>query len=293
MPSAEWLAEIEAIVGRGTNLRLVILDDRYDLEEIALAGLLESIGDYTVLLYVGEVAPEQAGRLFALVPQMIHEAMQGYDFVKLMAAPAPFWQPQIALSRLAACFIRLLTGYRIDPHLFRSMCVSRAGTNAITQRRGDTRYFRFLDFRSVYAMAILAAPGLGRHVSRRDHVRRMLVLMELFGHAAPRLLRLLALIAFPVSCASFGYGFYAFAFWLFSEELPRGWTSLSMVLAVLFGVTLVALAMIAVGVARILETIRAGRPYGIAREINRADLFGRSTALNVQGRERRTPCDAG
>lgn len=270
----EWFAAMEGVIADCENVRLVVLEDAYDFELFALAALNESIGDFVAVLYAGEV---DAG----WIPVLVDRARTGFDLVKLRdpERSGRWW------SRTATWALRVLTGYRAEPGILRTLCLSRRVISAIAARRGDEHYFRFLDTDSGYRQGFIETAPLTRRHSWRDFMRRAMVVLDLIGHAAPRLLKVFALAAFVVAVINLAYGAYALVLWTFRNDVAEGWTSLSMVLALTFGFAFVLLAVMAVGVARTLEALRQGHRYAVAREIGRTDLFGRFTAINVERSE--------
>ncbi len=100
--------------------------------------------------------------------------------------------------------------------------------------------------------------------------------------SAGRLVQWLALVCAALSVGSMIFAGGAFITWLVLDDIATGWTSLSIVLSLLFSANFGVMAAICLG---LLQIIRQSTPDPVelfATELSGGDLFLRSNRLNVE-----------
>ena len=275
-PVPGWRNAMRSIGQYIPRLRVMLLPARDSFDASALSVLEHAIGDYVVLTTPGEVSERDLELILS------HLSDGQVDVVRALFDPSKRGVLERLVGGLARLILRTATGQRFLPFPARAVALSRAAIARISMTGGYTRFFRLLEMREYFAeKAILVDGGTRRLWSMLPSKLR--VTGEVFSTSALRMVRLLALFCFGLATLSLAAAIGAFAIWLFKSDIAPGWTSLSMLLSILFGSNFAVLGAICLGLVRIIHQATPSFDGQRADEISGGDLFDPDYRLNVRG----------
>ena len=244
----------------------------------ALIALEHAIGDYVVITAQGEVSRDD-------LENMLSRLADGQiDMVRARFDPAGRGLLERWGDALARLVLRTATGQRFLPFPARATALSRAAITRITMTGGYTRFFRLLDMREFFAEETILVTGGDRRLWS-TFSSKLRVTGEVFSVSALRMVRLLALFCFGLAFFSVAAAIGSFLIWVFKSDIAPGWTSLSMLLSILFGSNFAVLGAICLGLVRIIHQATPDIENQRADEISGGDLFVPEQNLNVRGED--------
>jgi dolichol-phosphate mannosyltransferase len=272
------LSAMKAAVSQYGRVRWVGLSKQYDEEVACTAALEHCIGDFVVLMDLRTDPP-------SAVSQMIEQARTGYEVVIAKSnQPVPEgWLVQ-GFTRLLDGFCTLMTGYDVSDDWSKFVCFSRRMVNAILQTQNRTRFLKLLQLEIGYQPALVRFDPIqrGRPVFREPSLlRRFRFAMEMMISHSDRLLRFVSLTGFLAAGLNFCYILYVLGVNLSGIEVERGWTTLSLVLASMFGLLFLILAVLGEYVAHIFVETRKAPLYYVRDELDHSMVLPQADRKNV------------
>jgi hypothetical protein len=187
-------------------------------------------------------------------------------------------------DRVGSYLLSRLAGFDADPAMLRSCAHFRERISWLLQRSDRLLAFRFARLWSGngdVSVTLAAQARPGKAPLRRTLVQRLLVAADLTSHAAPRLLKWLAVASLAGLAGSIAMIFYALSLLLFVGHLAEGWFSTTIVISTSTGFICSALGCLGLGLARLLEKQQDQACDGILHQISNTDCFRQADILNV------------
>lgn len=253
---------------KGLQSRFLALGNLVGFDDASLRGYHQCIGDIVVMAAAEELP-------FLDLDMLIAPILGGARLVR-MRRPKNTYQGWF-ISRI----VRALTGFRVDTRFYRTMAINRKLLSELLASPDSLTLFRFTAGKiSGYEVVVLDRPMLRE--GYRGLVRRIDLVARLIMAAAPRLLRQTG-----VACALLSIGallalVYALAVWLLKSDVIEGWTSVTSLIAIWMSVQMAAMAMLCLGLSRLLDRNASQARYHIIDELSSGDIFQRSGLLNVE-----------
>ncbi len=269
-------------IARLRNTRILLRRPNLDHYASFLLIASESIGDFVIFTNAEEIADVDFKRIW-------DTADSTGDSVLLRRSSAN------AFSRLAGTILRKITGYRVDPRMMRTCGHHRARLTSILARSDRELALALATFDGTKAKLVVP-DAKSRRFSLKRGFRLLSFTADLLSFAAVRLLKGLAIAScFSMMCA-LAFTLYALALWLFGANLAEGWLTTSLAISLSTAFMMAAVACLALGIARTLDSLESRNDDKIVGEISATDLFAQFAVLNVehQGRhaERKHKADA-
>ncbi len=266
---------------------LLGLSSQRGADVAVVAGLEHAIGDFVIILDPRLDQPE-------LVPAMTARALGGADVV--YALPRERVEGIGLDNVLTNRFLEFVARAKdIDVPIAASSCrlVSRAVLNFMLKPTNRHRILMLSPALSGFEHATLVYdreyPGIAGRArgKNRSSIRRMVSLaaravsLTLAVSVTP--LRAVSLLALGASGLTMLYSLYVIGYWLFSETVAPGWTSLSLQISGLFFFITLVLAVMSEYLLQVLEGTANHPLYYLARHTHSKSLAYDNT-LNVISR---------
>lgn len=280
MPSPEWREKMRDLGLTVRNIRIVMVDATMGYEELSTAALRFVIGDLIVSLHPDEIGIPDIERLMQLC------ASGKWDMIKTFHAHRPKSPVERVGANLVRWGMRLATGRNIQTFQARAFAMNRTALTRLQAVGGAMRYFRIFDLSGLVAEGRFEFDAPPRRHLLGGFGEKLRIASMLISSSAGRLVLWLALVCAVLSLGSVVFAAGAFGIWLVLDEVAPGWTSLSIVLSLLFSANFGVMAAICLG---LLQIIRQSTPDPVelfATELSGGDLFQRGDRLNVEGSEK-------
>lgn len=285
---AEFADELHAVLARACTDYEILFVDRLGLERTAAAvePLLKRIPGMRFLRLVGSVAPDVAWAAAmenaigdfvvlmspdhdppAILPAAIQKCRGGSDVV-VGVAEAAYGSGYRVLSNLFHLALARWVQYRVPQGATLFRVLSRRAVNAVT-RTGRFRHAFFVRVSSTgYATDTFAYRTIARRGrSRRKTVAagfREAVNTMVFNTTAP--LRLMSAMGILGSLLSLLYALYSILIRLWKSNVVEGWTSLSLVISVLFFILFTMMFFFGEYLSRLLDDQSEQDDYDVVFE---------------------------
>jgi hypothetical protein len=182
---------------------------------------------------------------------------------------------------LISRIVRAVTGFKVDTRYYRTMAVSRKLLSELLASPESLTLFRFTaPAIDGYEIVVLDRPMLRE--GYRGFVRRTDLVARLVTAAAPRLLRQVGVLCALVSGGALLALIYALGVWLLKSDVMEGWTSVTSLIAIWMSVQMAAMAMLCLGLSRVLDRNAFQARNRIVDEISSGDIFQHPGLLNVE-----------
>lgn len=241
------------------NLRLLRLSRRSSVDTAVTALVDTAIGDYVVLVEVGQ-DPALIGRLLAA-------ALAGHDIVvtrRNLAAHYGWFDRTIgaALYQLAG---RLLA-IPLDPNDSFSRVFSRRAVNALTKVRSRRRHLRVLGPSIGFRQSTITLDEPAE-TTRFSRIGKLIALLDLTISTSVAPLRLASLLGVLASLLSALYlGYIVLMTIVRGNALAEGWLTTSLTTTTLFLLLFIILSILAEYIGRLLEEVKDEPLYFIEYE---------------------------
>lgn len=275
-PRVGWLEKLRAASVEMPNVNIIIFDERRHYDELAFYALSLSIGD---VIMADEAAEWTAERFDALFSACVTD---GNDIAKSVYGgrmPLRFGRLVISLVRWG---LYSFLGRSIETNVLRPFGLTRAAAARIVENGDAWRYFRLLSLDDQFQQARVPLVAGTSPRQLDGFARKTQIAAFLVSASATRILAGIAIFAFLICLISLCYTFYAALTWVFRNDVSEGWTSLSMVLSVLFSANFGILAAVAAGLLKILRNKQDSGPPANAQIISNTDMFALASNLNVE-----------
>lgn len=259
------------------NVNLFCLPRPHDFAIGTIVGLDHAIGDFVVVLDSRLDQPE-------LIVDLVKEAVKGTDIV--YALPRDRVKNVGLYNRAVNLFLTAFARYAsvdLPTAMSSARLFSRAVLNFILKATDRHRIIAVAPALSgyryttlVYDRAYPAGPSAG-HLSWRQAVAKSL---DLTFAISSRPLRVVTLFSLSITTITIIYSAYAVLYWLFSNNVAPGWTSLSLQISGLFFLMSLVLAVMSEYLQQILDNTERRPLYYVAQQTN-SDVMTYAPNLNV------------
>ena len=269
-------AQLQALLHRVPNLRLLRLSRRYDQETAVAAGLDNSLGDYVVIMDMRYDPP-------AMLPQLLDRALEGYDVVTARRTRRD--DEDWVYRGLATVFYRVASvalGCELQPQASDFRVFSRQVVNSLSRIRNKHRYLKHLVAVVGFRYTEVPYERVWRCRPRRPtwgFVRSTAAAVDVLisNSAAP--LRWAALLGILASLLNLMYVGYILGVTLVKKHIAEGWLTTNLTHTVMFLLLFVILSILSEYVARILEEIKERPLYFVESEVTSTVLSFKREAL--------------
>jgi hypothetical protein len=276
-PGKEWLRRFRQFGSHVPQLRIISIEAALGFDELTAAALRFAIGDLIVCVHPGEIEPGD-------VEQMMRLCARGdCDLVKAFHPTRAQPMADQLLAAVVRRFLRLSTGREVQPFQARGFAMTRTALTRLQGMADVIRYFRIVDLSGSMLEGSIELRGPSRRGLLTGVGDRFRTASALISSSAARLVLWLAVVCAVLSLSAIGFALMALLLWIVLDDIVRGWTSLAMVLSLLFAANFGVMATICLG---LLHIIRQSTPDPIelfATEWSGGDLFSRGDRLNVEG----------
>lgn len=259
------------------NLTLYCLPKSYGHSIATVVGLDHAIGDFVIILDPDRDQPD-------IIIDLVQEALEGSDIV--YALPRDRLKNIGFYNRIRSHVLGGLAQYnRIDlpTAMSSTMLVSRSVLSFILKAADRHRILYVAPALSGYRYKTIIydrdsrGVAAGRRMGWRESTGEALNLMFAIS---PRPLRFIALFSLAISATTVIYSTYIVLYWIFADDLTRGWASISLQISGLFFLLSLVLAAMSEYMQQILDSTERRPLYYIARQSN-SDIMDYAPDLNV------------
>ena len=254
---------VKDLLARHKNIQYCALSSRVSDSVAYSAGLMRSIGDFTITMDLRFDPPTE-------IPQMYQRAAAGTEIV--YGLPKERIAGNTLYDRLARLFLKLvgrLNSVNMPAAMSSFRIFSRSVLNYILESANFHR-------------TLLLAPALSGYEFKTFEYERLLNMtgetqrvgpasifraLDLVFSTSVRPLRLASVFAVVMSVLSVLYATYVVITRLVVDNVAPGWATLSLQISILFFFVSIVLAIMCEYVLQILETSNARPPFHVVREL--------------------------
>jgi hypothetical protein len=250
------------------GLRIVLVRDALSYYRRRTIAAAEAIGDVVVLTSFSEMAKADL-LAFAEEAMADNRIVIGHRAGKGGLQPVSHW------------LIGLISRYRVDGCDLKTIAVPRNHLFAILDRPTASIDLRFEPKRGLvpYVRKEVALTSSGGEAGLKQ---RLELLAEIISTSASRFLAIFAFAAGIVFAIAVCYGLYAVAVILLRDNVQPGWFSTAIAQSGSAAFLSLGLAIIALGIANILDRMDRRARHEIIDEIGNVSFYDRIHDLNVE-----------
>jgi glycosyltransferase involved in cell wall biosynthesis len=262
------------------NISLYCLPKAYDQAIATIAGLDHAIGDFVIILDPRLDQPD-------IIVPLVTEAIKGADIV--YALPSDRVSKGGLYNRLVNSFLGALAWYdKIDvpTAISSARLFSRAVLNFILKAADRHRILSLAPALSGYRYSTITYdrtfPG-GNNGRRQSWRQAVVKAINLTLAVSPQPLRFVTLFALSISTITIFYSIFAVAYWYFTPDVMRGWTSLTLQISGLFFLTSLVLAVMSEYMQQILDNTGRRPLYFVSHQANSETMMIASKLNVIEG----------
>jgi len=250
------------------NLRILLVRDGTSYYKRRAIGAAEAIGDAVVLTAFNEMKG-------ADVIAFAEQAVKSNQIV--MARSKQRWRG-VSLSHW---IVGALSRYRVDARDLKTIALPRERLTAVLARTTASIDLRF-EPKTGYDPYIRRRVELTKTGGEATYKQRLELLLEIVTTSAPRFLAAYASMSLLVSLLALSYGVYAVIVILTHTGVQPGWFSAALAQSGSVAFLSIGLAVIALGIASLLERIEGGARDVIVDEIGNISFYDHVYEINVE-----------
>lgn len=269
------LQDVQALLPDVPCLRLIRLSRHMDIDTAIFAGVEASIGDFICTLYNNDP--------IELVPEFVsktHESDIVFGVAKNLLRGS--WLEEWG-AKIFYWYSKRYVGIDIPNGATYFICMSRTAANALTRSGRFMRHIRHMakqvGFNTInypYELPAKArrytSVGYGTLTSRA---------IDLVSNYSSHPLRVLSYFGIFAGFMNIVYALYVVIVNLSSNDVAKGWTSLSLQSAFMFFILFMILAVLAEYIGKILNETQHEPPYHIMQELSSTISIADETRRNV------------
>jgi glycosyltransferase involved in cell wall biosynthesis len=273
LPGTE-LAEVKEILRTVPCIRVIRLTRTESTDTAIYAGVEAVIGDHVCILYNND--PE------SLVPKFVG-ANQDKDIVFGVAKNLKRQSTFEAIgAKLFYWYNKRYVGVDIPAGSTYYMCLNRSAANALTRSNRNVRHIRHLakliGFDSINLAYELPKDTVYTKSKRRDLVLKAFDMLSSYSSHPLRVLTYFGILAGLLNLV---YAVYVVIVNLYSSDVAKGWTTLSLQSSIMFFILCIILAMLSEYIGKLLVDSRGEPPYHIMDELSSTISLADETRRNV------------
>lgn len=275
--SDDTINKIRNLYQKILHIRIVQLSKIYNSDIAFTAGLDYCIGDYVVLLDIRIVNPSK-------IPLFLNELIKGYDVVTSKSEKP-------LLSKWSASYIFLSIVEKLSTHDFSYepvffLGLSRKAVNSITRIRRKSRNFSYLIYSIGFKKISLPYRLLGIDKSKIKtsfFFELVVAVANIIISNSFRPIRMIAAMGIIMSCVFLLIVFTDAILALFLKiyVIPPGWTSIAIMIGVMFFLLFSLLMIMTEYLIRVLQEVRNEPLYFIAGEFDKSVININDDKLNI------------
>ncbi len=273
--SASEFKGIEQLLPAVPCLRVIRLSRSHDTDTAIFAGIEASIGDFICTLYNSDPT--------IMLPKLIEKTQQ-HDIVFGVAQNL---QRKGRLEDMGArifyWYSRRYLNIDIPNGSTYFICMNRSAANALTRSGRFMRHIRHMSKQVGFNTANYEY-DLPDDARRYTHVHSGTLVaraIDLISNYSSHPLRVLTYFGIFAGLMNIVYGLYVVIVNLSSNDVAKGWTSLSLQSSFMFFVLFMILAVLAEYIGKILNETQHEPPYHIMRELSSTISIADETRRNV------------
>ncbi|MGL1922393.1 MAG: glycosyltransferase family 2 protein [Hyphomicrobiales bacterium] len=259
------LQVMQAIAKANKNIRIIELSRNYGREIAMTAGLESSVGDYVVVLDSDMQDPPK------LIPKLLEKLLS--DNLDIVYAARTSRRGESFIKKLSSvAFYRIagkMTGLDIPDNAGDFRIFSRSVINAVTSMKEHNRYLKMLYAYVGFRVGHVPFDRQERLAGETSYNWKSLIgaAMDAIFAFSNKPLRAMSFLSIGISLLLFVYASYIFIEKLLGADTVEGWSSLMFMIALLFSIMFIFLALISEYIARILVESKNRPLYYIREEI--------------------------
>jgi dolichol-phosphate mannosyltransferase len=259
------LGVMAAEARKNKNIRVVDLSRNYGREIAMTAGLDQSIGDYVVLMDSDMQDPP------ALIPELLAKCLA--DDLDVVYAARTSRHGESFLKKLTSrLFYRLarnMTGLQIPENAGDFRIFSRRVVNAVTSMKEHNRYLKMLYGYVGYRVGSIPFERQARltGTSSYNWVKLINAALDAIIAFSNKPLRIVSISSMGLSFLLLAYSLYVLIEKLLGGKAVEGWTSLMIMISLMFSMLFIFLAVIGEYVGRIMVESKNRPLYYIRDEV--------------------------
>lgn len=261
---------MKALASKNQNLRIIELSRNYGREIAMTAGLEASIGDYVVLMDSDmqdppEVIPQLLSKLLEEQLDVVYAARasrEGESFLKKFT------------SRLFYRLAGSMTGLTIPDNAGDFRVFSRRVVNSVISLKEHNRYLKMLYAYVGYRVGSVSFERKERLAGVSSYNWGSLIgaATDAIFAFSNKPLRIMSFASVAISVALFFYAVSIFINKVLGASVVEGWTSLMLMMSLMFSILFIFLAVLSEYIARILTEAK-NRPLYYVREESGGAVF--------------------
>ncbi len=254
---------IQELQTRIPHLRFIRLSRAYGREIAVAAALEHSVGDYVVILELGEDPPE-------VIPQMLARAVEGFDAVVAEPRLESTSRLQRWIANPVFGMVGRLIGFPLRPDESYFRLFSRRLVNSIIRIKSKHRYLACLNGMVGFRQSSLLYDRgeRGRRNTFREMLKQLHTATDILVSNSAVPLRFASLLGFLASLANVAYLFYILIVTLVKKKLAEGWLTSSISQTMMFLMLFVIMSVLSEYIARILDETKEQPLYFVDFESN-------------------------
>ena len=278
-PTVEWRNEFRIFGSKTRSTRVIAIDTIMTYEELASTAMDHAIGDYIISVHPGEITITD-------LQKIVEYLGSGYcDLVKTAHNSSETGFIERFFATVTSWLAKVLTGKRIQWYQARAYGLSRTAASRITALHGTGKLFRILDLSGfLQQKTIMIETPLQRQLFGQVGEKIRLA-FELLSLSAARLIRILALICLSLALLCVFVMFTSILIWVFKTYIAQGWTSLVVILSLLFAANFGVLAAACLGLHQLLRSNEPDFIRTVTTELSGGELYPQDCQLNVETSE--------
>ena len=247
------------------NIRVIELSRNYGREIAMTAGLEQAVGDYVVIMDSDMQDPPE------LIPELLQKLLE--DELDVVYAARTSRAGESFLKRFTSTLFyriaRKMTGLDIPDNAGDFRIFSRRVINAITSMKEHNRYLKMLYAYVGYKVGHVPFERQERLAGQTSYNWYALIGAALDAILAfsNKPLRFMSLTSVAISLTLFLYACYVFISKVLGTDAIEGWTSLMVMMSLMFSIMFIFLAVISEYIGRILTEAKNRPLYYVRDEI--------------------------
>lgn len=269
------LSNIKNLLKAVSCIRVIRLSRSHDTDTAVFAGVEASIGDYICVLYNNDPV--------ILVPEFINQS-QKRDIIFGVATnlSRKNLSEKVGAS-LFYWYSNRFLGIKVAKNSTYFISMNRSAANALTRSGRFMRHIRHMAQRvgfttSTFSYDLPAYAQPYTHAKTSTSVSRAI---DLVSNYSSHPLRVLSYCGIVAGLFNIVYAVYVVIINLSSQDVAKGWTTLSLQSSLMFFLLFIILAVLAEYIGKILNESQQEPPYHIMQELSSIISIADETRLNV------------
>ncbi|MCZ7489098.1 hypothetical protein [Rhizobium rhizogenes] len=260
---------VEDLARVAPQVRFLQIEDGADFDAMSLHGYSECIGDEILLVPLDELPYLNFVELFSALEN-------NADLVRLRRRVVGL------IERISSKLVSFLTGLPVDTRFCRTIGLKRQILSELLGQPHQLRIFRFVANKMIARQHVIVVDIPFTRTGLRLMFRRIDLAVQLLGTSAARILRIISSVCAAFAVGAFVVIAYVAMILLLKTEVAEGWSSSTILIAVLMFLQSSSSAAVCLGLSTLLDLYRPPQKHQLINEITASELFSNVNLLNVQ-----------